>query len=628
MNIPETIVTATRIPTPLGEIPAGVTVITREMIENRGYNTLVDALSAVPGLRIVQSGGPGANASVFIRGTNSNQVLVLENGVPINDPSDPDGAFNFGSDTLAGVSRIEVIRGPMSSVYGSSAIGGVINIITTPGSGAARGSVSVAAGLPNASQVQAGLSGASGPFDYRLDASALTEEGFDVTPRRESVYSGERDGFQNQQGSLDLGWTIVPGTRFSLYASGQHGLEGFDTLGSPAFDAPNEVGYSTRALGTLQLSSQVLPWFQTVLMASGLYDFRHYLNPLNPADPNQESNNDHYQGTRIDLQWNNTVDLPDRGPARDQTVTFGFERTSDFAHDSLDDSFSGAPFVEETRAEQTSSAWHMGAQSTLWRRLTVSGDVREDAVSAVGDAFTWRGGLVLAVPEIWSRFRLSGGTAFRAPSLFDLFGSGSGFVGNPELKPERSIGFEIGWSASLPEFGERDFAGLGITYFHTDVKDLIETQFTPVFTTVNVGLADLDGVETTLSLHPATWLSANLGYTYTDARDADTGQKLLRRPQNQFSANLLIRPWRGVTIAPEILYIGPFEDSLVDNAGFPAGTGLAAQGTIVNVNTTWQVTPKVALFLTGSNIFDSKFEPASGFALPGASFLLGARARF
>lgn len=605
-----------------------MTVITRQTIENRGYSTLVDALSAVPGLRIVQSGGPGANASVFIRGTDSNQVLVLENGVPINDPSNPDGAFNFGSDTLTGVARIEVIRGPMSSVYGSSAIGGVINIITTPGSGPPRGSVSVAAGLPNASQVETGLSGASGPFDYRLDASALSQEGFDATPRRESVYSGERDGFQNQQGSLDLGWTIVPGTRLSLYASGQHSLEGFDTLGSPAFDAPNEVGYSTRALGTLQLSSQVLPWFQTVLMASGLYDFRHYLNPLNPADPNQESNDDHYQGTRIDLQWNNTIDLPDRGPARDQAVTFGFERSSDFANDSLNDGFAGVPFVQETHAEQTSSAWHMGVESTLWRRLTFSGNVREGAVSSVGNAFTWRGGLVLAVPEILSRFRLSGGTAFRAPSLFDMFGSGSGFEGNPNLKPERSIGFEIGWSTTLPAFGEANFAGVGVTYFHTDVKDLIETVFSPVFTTVNVGIAHLQGVETTLSLHPARWLSANLGYTYTDARDADTGQKLLRRPENQFSANLLIRPWRNVTIAPQILYIGPFEDSLVDNAGFPAGTGLAAAGTIVNVNTTWQVTPKFALFLTGSNIFDSKFEPASGFALPGASFLLGARATF
>lgn len=620
--------TATRVPTPLQQIPAGVTVITRRMMEERGYTTLVDALSAVPGLRVVPSGGAGANASVFIRGTNSNQVLVLENGVPINDPSNPTGAFNFGGQTLAGVQRIEVIRGPMSSLYGSGAIGGVINIITTPGSGAPEGSVSVAAGLPNANEVTAGLSGASGPFDYRLDASALTEQGFDATPRRESVYTGERDGFQTQQGSLDLGWTIVPGTRLSFYASGQHSLDGFDTLGSPAFDAPNEVGYATSALGTLALSSQVLPWLQTVLMASGLYNFRHYLNPLNPADPNQESNNDQYQGTRFDLQWNNTIDLPDVGPARDQTVTFGFERRSDSANDNLDDSFFGVPFIQETQARQTSSAWHGGIQSTVLRRLTFTGSMREDAVSAVGDAFTWRGGVVLRVPELYSRFKLSGGTAFLAPSLFDQFGSGGGFQGNPNLKPERSIGFEVGWDTTLPVFGRADFLGFGLTYFHTDVKDLIETVFSPVFTTVNVGLAHLQGVEATLSFHPRNWLQAELAYTYTDARDADTGQLLLRRPENAFSANLQIHPWPNVTIAPEILYTGPFEDALVDDSGFPAGTGLSPSGTIVNVNTTWQIAPRVALFLTGSNILDAKFEPASGFAYPGASFLLGARASF
>ncbi|MDA8050524.1 MAG: TonB-dependent receptor [Rhodospirillales bacterium] len=626
--IPETVVTATRIPTPVQEIPAGVTVITRQTIENRGYNTLVDALSAVPGLHIVQSGGPGANASVFIRGTDSNQVLVLENGVPINDPSDPGGAFNFGSDTLAGVQRIEVIRGPMSSLYGSGAIGGVINIITTPGSGPPHGTISIAAGLPDANQVDAGLSGSSGPFDYRLNASALTMEGFDVTPRRESVYTGERDGFQNQQGNLDLGLTVVPGTRLSFYASGRHSLGGFDTLGFPAFDAPNEVAYDTSALGTLALSSQVLPWFRTVLMASGLYDFRHYVDPLNPADPNQESNNDHYQGTRVDLQWNDTVDLPDQGPARDQTLTFGFEHINDFVNVSLNDSFFGVPFVQETHAEQISSAWHAGVQSTFWRRLTFTGGVREDAVSAVGNAFTWRGGFVLALPELSSRFHISGGTAFLAPSLFDLYGSGGGFQGNPNLKPERSIGFEVGWSTTLPGFGRADFATLGVTYFHTDVRDLIETVFLPVFTTVNIGLAHLQGVETTLALRLRRWLSADLAYTYTDARDADTGALLLRRPENQFSANLLIRPLPKLTIAPELLHIGPFEDALVDNNGFPAGTGLASSGTIVNVNTTYQLTPHLALFLTGNNIFDSKFEPASGFAYPGASFLLGARASF
>ena len=146
-TLPDVVVTPTRVPTLIDGIPAGVTVIDRNEIATRGYTTLPEALEAVPGLLVVQSGGPGGNASVFIRGTNSNQVLVLRDGVPINDPSDPGGAFNFGVDTLADIERIEVVRGPMSSLYGSGAIGGVINLITRRGSGAPHGSVEIAARL-------------------------------------------------------------------------------------------------------------------------------------------------------------------------------------------------------------------------------------------------------------------------------------------------------------------------------------------------------------------------------------------------------------------------------------------------------------------------------------------------
>lgn len=628
VNIPTTVVTATRIPTLEQNIPAGVTVIDRQTIEQRGYTTVVDALSAVPGLRIAQSGGPGANASAFVRGTNSNQVLVLLNGVPINDPSDPGGAFNFGVDVLGDLQRIEVIRGPMSGLYGSGAIGGVINFITTPGAGPPQASVSVGAGLPNANQEQGTFAGSTGPFDYRLNVGAVTEEGFDVTPRRESVYTGERDGFRNQHGSVDLGWTIVPGTRLSLFAAARSSIAGFDTLGAPAFDAPNEVEYDDSAFGSLALTSQVLSWWNTQVLVSGLYNHRHYVNPLNPADPNLESNDDLYRGTRVDVQWNNTVYLADQGPARNSTLTFGYEHINDFADVNVNDSFFGTPFQQQTHAEQTSGSWHAGIQTTLWRRLTFTGGLREDAISAVGDAFTWRGGVVLAVPEILSQFKLSGGTSFLAPSLFDLFGTGGGFQGNPNLKPERSIGFEVGWSISAPAFGQANFASLGLTYFHTTVSDLIETVFSPVFTTENVGLAHLQGVEATLSLQPTRWLAADLAYTFTDARNAETGQLLLRRPENQFSANLVIRPLPRLTIAPEILYTGPFEDALVNNGGFPAGTGLAASGTIANITIAYELSQHFTMFLNGRNIFNSKFEPASGFAYPGASFLAGVRARF
>ena len=114
------------------DIPAGVSVIDRQTIRQRGYTTLTDALSAVPGVRVSQSGGPGGNASVFVRGNNSNDVLVLRDGMPLNDASDP-GRIQFRRGYARRVERIEIIRGPMAALYGSGAIGGVINLISRRG---------------------------------------------------------------------------------------------------------------------------------------------------------------------------------------------------------------------------------------------------------------------------------------------------------------------------------------------------------------------------------------------------------------------------------------------------------------------------------------------------------------
>ena len=184
--LPETVVTATRVPTLVDQIAAGVTVIDRQTIETRGYTTLADALETVPGLHIVQSGGPGGQASVFIRGTNSNDVLVLRDGVPVNDPSDPTGAYNFGVDTLADVERIEVVRGPMSSLWGSAAVGGVINLITRTGSGGPHGTVELAGGLPLAGPCRRFVVGfrreirlqrrGPGPIGHRLGHHAAARE--------------------------------------------------------------------------------------------------------------------------------------------------------------------------------------------------------------------------------------------------------------------------------------------------------------------------------------------------------------------------------------------------------------------------------------------------------------------
>ena len=214
-TLPESVITATRVPTKIERVPAGVTVIDRATIQSRGYNSLVDALSAVPGLRVVQSGGDGSNASVFTRGTNSNATLVLRDGVPINDPSDPGGAFNFGVDPLGDIERIEVVRGPMSGVYGAGAIGGVINIITRRASATPQASVDLAAGLPASGRAIGSLTGTTGKFDYSIQAQGQGERGFDNTPQRMSVYNGERDGYSGGLAAAELGFTPISRTSLS-----------------------------------------------------------------------------------------------------------------------------------------------------------------------------------------------------------------------------------------------------------------------------------------------------------------------------------------------------------------------------------------------------------------------------
>ncbi|MFM7414996.1 MAG: TonB-dependent receptor, partial [Alphaproteobacteria bacterium] len=175
-SIPETVVTATRIPTPQERLPAATTVIDRQIIEERGYVTLADALVSVPGFNIVPTGGIGQQTSGFMRGTNSNHVLVLRDGVPMNDASDPSGAFNFGNTLLGDIERIEVVRGPVSAIYGTSAIGGVINLITrrAPVDRQAQPYGELAGGTNSTARGVAGIAGTIGNTDYGVTGQSLS----------------------------------------------------------------------------------------------------------------------------------------------------------------------------------------------------------------------------------------------------------------------------------------------------------------------------------------------------------------------------------------------------------------------------------------------------------------------
>ena len=620
--LPDTVVTASRVPTPVSLIPAGVTIIDRQTIDERGYNTLTDALADVPGLHVSASGGAGGQASVFVRGTNSSHVLVLRDGMPINDSSDPSTAFNFGIDTLSDVERIEIVRGPMAALYGSGAIGGVINLISRRGNEPGPHlTVDLSGGYPAQVRGAVSATGTEGKFDYALTAESQSQRGFDSTPQRMSSYTGMPQGFRDRIATLNLGYTPADGTRFSLFLRGRESLFSFNTLGTPTYDTANSQGTADSLLGRIGVQSTLFDGvWETGLFVGRLQEDRRYFEALAANDPNQNALDNRYHTRRTDVQWNNTVHVADT-----TSVTFGYEHLIDSITVRANNSFGGFPFNQGANAQMVSDAAHVGGQTTLWKRLTLTGQIRQDWVAA-NAPFTWRLGAVLDTPEIDTHFKIAYGTAFRAPSLFERFGVDSfGYVGNPGLKPETAQGWEIGFSTTLAAMGQSDFVTFGTTYFNEQVNNLIVGVFSPVDTAVNIGSAHLQGFETQVALHPAKWLTLRVSHTYTEAQDADAGTKLLRRPQHTGSFDAVIIPIPGLKIVPDVAYTGAFRDALIDNGGNFLASGTTQQGLIANLMVSYDITPKIQLYANAHNLFGSRFESVNGFQVPGTSAIAGVR---
>jgi vitamin B12 transporter len=636
LQIPETVITATRVPTPVEDIPAGVTVIDRATIEAHGYNSLTQALSDVPGVHVSPSGPQGGVASVFIRGSNSNHVLVLRDGMPINDASDPTNAFNFGIDTLSDIERIEVIRGPMAALYGSGAVGGVINLISRRGTEQGiHWTGDLAGGYPAQIRGSVNASGVEGPLDFSLTAESQSQRGYDSIPQRESVYRDVAQGFRDRIATLNLGYTPLEGTRLSLFLRADVAYFGFDALGSPTFDDSNSSGKTTSLLGRIGGTTTLFDGkLKSGLFVGRLQDDRRYLEPLAAADPNQVSNDSRYHAYRTDAQWNNTLHLDDlvKLPGlRASALTFGYEYIGDQIDVRSSENFGGFAFGQSANASMTTNALYTGLQTTVMQRLALTGQVRQDWVADNAPS-TWRLGAVYDLKEIATHIKVAYGTGFRAPSLFDRFGVDSaGYQGNPALQPERSRGWEAGFTTDIAAAGRADFATVGATYFDQRVRNLIVGVFAPVDTQVNVGSAHVHGVETEATLRPARWLDVHAAYTLlnTAASEAPAGQgsQLLRRPQNEASIDVTVRPLPALQLVTTMIYTGSAHDYLYDNTGNGIGYGVGQHGLVANVSATYTVTPRVELYVNGWNLFYSKFEPVNGYEMPGPTVLAGMRIR-
>lgn len=640
VSIPETIVTATRIPTPQERLPAATTVIDRQTIEERGYVTLADALVSVPGFNIVPSGGMGQTTSGFMRGTNSNHVLVLRDGVPMNDASHPSGAFNFGNTLLGDIERIEVVRGPVSAIYGTSAIGGVINLITrrAPADRQAQPYGELAGGTNYTARGVAGVAGTIGNTDYGVTGQSLSTRGSNAVAPRFYNNQGERDGLRSAvitaRGGVNLGETapanVLGMTRLDGLVITRENRFGQDNVPR---DDPNYSADDRNWMGFLRSASELFggDWTSGFTLSAS-QDRRRYTNWPDGADI--EMTDEYYRGRRERLAWDNTIRLPELGSITENNLVFGVgsERESAISRAQSDGAY--GPYSANVDKTQQNGFAYIGTQHRLWERLDITTALRQDAPDGFDGATTWRLGGVLALPEIASRLRASGGTAYRAPALYERYGASASlygsFRGNPNLQPENATAWEAGIETDVSEN-----LTLSALYFTSRIRNLI-TENADFSSYENVAKARIEGGEFAVNWRHSDSFSTRAAWTVQETLDETKNTPLARRPRNSVSLSPRIAPkvdWVDVPnarliIAPEFIYVGRQWDYIYpDNAAF-GSNGYNDEGFVFNLTASLPVTHQVTAFIEARNLGNRRYEPANGFVIPGRSAILGMRGIF
>jgi len=599
---PSLVVSPTSEATPAEQVASSVTVVTAKEIETTQRRTVPDVLSTVPGINVVQTGGPGGLTSVFMRGTNSNHVKVLIDGIDVSDPSNPNRSFDFGHLLTGDIAQIEILRGPQSGLYGADALGGIIVVTTKKGEGPPKIAGSMEAGSFGTFNQTASASGSEGAFNYSLNLGHFRSTDTPVTPS-ELLPPGRprnNDAYDNLTYATKLGWDVSRNLAFNFvarYTDATLKFTGDDfTIFPPAPDAKQSI----------QTVHQFYTRGESVVTA---FDgaFKNYFavgytndwnSTLSPSSPLPSVN----QGDRIKYDWRGVITV-----APGQTVILGLENQTERLETSA------------TSAEESNRAGYLELQSQIAKRLFLAANVRLDDNEHFGEHSTWRIAPAVIVPEIETKLKASIGTAFKAPSLSQRFVDfpAFGFFANRNLLPEESLGYDVGFEQPLLDNRLR----FGTTYFHNDITNLI--TFNDTFTTnVNIGRATTYGTESFASLAVTQWLRLRSDYTHTIAIDADTGLELLRRPKDKTSFTAIWNPVAPWTLSGTILHVSSWIDT--DRFGFTPR--LTAPGyTVVNVASNYKLNANATLFGRIDNLFDEHYQDPTGFLRPGIGAFVGLR---
>jgi vitamin B12 transporter len=626
-ELADVVVTATRTEAGLDQVGGtSLSVITAEELEARQVHSLAQALRTVPGVQFSSTGGMGASSRVFIRGADTKNTLLLIDGIEANDPSDPNRGADLANISVENIERIEVIRGPMSVLYGSNATAGVINIITRSGSGDVGGYVGGEAGTYNTTKGYAGVNGGAGRVDFSLAASHLETDGYSLANADNNRIphggnTSEEDGWRNTSASGKVNIDITEYTSLNIVSRYTEAIMDEDEFGSnyagdrfvPWTQIPVPDGLkkrrqeSERLFGKVELRNRLFDdRFESVL------DYK-YARQTRESFSNDDISTSDYTGTTDEWSWQGKLELNPNN-----FTSFGIDY---FTEESETNS---AP----TEDAYTLSYW--GQYQLILGGIDVVAGVRYDDHEEFGGKATWRMAPAYTFAATGTTLRGVYATGFRTPSLFELYSTAYG--GNPELDPEESTSWEIGVEQPL-------FDGqfkVGVTYFWMEFEDRIEYVTLDPATYYGMylqteGESNTSGAEVFITWKVTNDLDVRLDYTYTDTEDVD-GSRMARRPLNQIHSAINYSPLDKLKLNADVYWVGERETSRSEYLVPQDINGNIVEVLddyfLVNIAANYDLTDALRIYARVDNLLDEHYEEAWSYATPGQSFYVGAKFTF
>jgi vitamin B12 transporter len=632
----EITVTADRIPEPVGSTGSDVTVIPGSEVEKWGANGIAEALREVVGVNVVPTGGPNTVTSVYVRGADPSQVLVMIDGIPIGNVAGTDGSLDFSNLSAVDIDRIEIVRGPQSSLYGSDAMGGVINIITKKGKkGEKHATLTVQGGSYGTIQGTATVSGATDNWTYALGVTDVYTEGFptygyrvngplflsnglplpplpSIMPANKGGANGNLTYTVSPDASIDFGFNVFEN---NLQYSNPYALAPVDVF-SPDNSSTTWIGNATiRANVTTGLLTNHLTFFANqTYMASDNTEacFDLILGSISCTS--------YYRGSRYGVEYQGQLALPYG------SLVFGARNMTELATSSNSNPLDS--FSPNTSDSQRTNSVYAQYNLPLLSRLDLTFGGRIDAVEDGPTFVTGRTTAAYHIDETGTKLRAAFGNGGKAPTLYQRFSQ----YGTADLLPQSNVGGEVGIDQKL--FNDR--LTLSATAYNAYYRNLIAFAAVPSCTLAqdalggcyyNIGTAQTRGVEVTAdaTIVPDV-LHARGGYTYNLAVNTQDHINEYRVPLNSGYISLVYTGIPRVEIEPRLLLVGPAldENFLVTPATNVVLAGYAELDCIVN----YKINDTFTAFVRGENLTDARYQTVFDYSTPGASVYAGLTAKF